>query len=365
MNVVIVGGGASGVFAGITLKYNNPSINVTILEQNNKLMKKLLKTGSGKCNITNKNIDNSFYNDYSLIENNINKFNFEKIISQYGILLREGTEGRMYPYSLQARTVYDIFKDKLESLGVNYKLNYQVNIIEKQKDIFLINKEITADYIIMATGSKSQEVTNGYELVKNLGHKITPLQPGLVPLITYEKTSSYQNIRWKVNVTYKNIVKTGEVLFRDNGLSGIVIMDISNIVSKDDVIYLDLMPEYDYDDLKYMIKTYGKTYIENIFPKPLWDEIKKRSINNDYIKTIKSLKYTIKDKRDFTESQITLGGVITSEVCKTFASKIINNLYITGELLNVNGATGGYNLYFAWLSGYVSAMDILNKLKER
>ncbi|MDY4145678.1 MAG: aminoacetone oxidase family FAD-binding enzyme [Bacilli bacterium] len=363
MHVCIIGGGASGVFAGITIKYLDSTIDVTIIEQNNKLLKKVSKTGSGKCNIMNKNISKEFYNDFSLIEKNMTKVEIDKMLTAYGILLREGTEGRLYPYSLQAKTVCDVLTFDLQELKVKVLLNTRVTSVKKVKTGYKINDSINCDYLVFATGSKAQAETNCYELLSSLGHKITPTEPGLVPLITKEKTNQLYGIRWKVKINFKNESRTGELQFRDNGLSGICIMDASNILKENDVISIDLMPEYSINDLKQLVSERGLKFLENVFPKNLWNEIVSRSDKStiSILKTIKNLKYTVLSKRDFNEAQITLGGVSIQEITNSFESKINNNLYILGETIDVAGATGGYNLYFAWLSGYICAEDIVNK----
>lgn len=365
MHVCIIGGGASGVFAGITIKHFDSSIDVTILEQNNKLLKKVSKTGSGKCNIMNKNISEEYYNDFSLIEKNMDKVKIDEVITKYGILLREGTEGRLYPYSLQAKTVCDIFIKNLNDLKVNVLLDTKVTSIKKTKNGYKLNDEIDCDCLVVATGSKAQEQTNGYELLTSLGQKITKLEPGLVPIITKEKTSSLYGIRWKVQINFKNETRSGELQFRDNGLSGICIMDLSNILKENDVIGVDLMPEYSFNELSDLVKEKGLKFLEYTFPKNLWSEIVYRSDKStmSILKTIKNLKYTVLKKRDYNEAQITLGGVSLKDIKDTFESKINNNLYITGEVIDVAGATGGYNLYFAWLSGYICGKDIVNKKK--
>ena len=150
-------------------------------------------------------------------------------------------------------------------------------------------------------------------------------------------------------------------------MSGIVIMDYSNILNDGDEIVLDLTPEITAYNLKYLVSQRGIDTLLNVFPKMLKKEILKRA-GNDEVKiqeVIKNFKYTISGRRGFDEAQICLGGIQTSNVNKMFESKKCENLYIVGEVLDVSGATGGYNLYFAWLSGYVACVDITYKLKSK
>lgn len=362
MRTVIIGGGASGVFSGITIKTAKPKMDVIILEQNNKLLKKVLKTGSGKCNISNEHINKDKYDNFTLIEEN-KQINVSKILDNYGFLLRQDSVGRLYPYNLSSKCVVRILQDKIDELGINCKLNYEVKSIKKKNNLFIINNEIECDYVVIATGSKAQEKTCGYELAKSLGHSVTTLRPGLVPIKTYENTNNLKGLHWKCSMKCNDFCDTGEVLFREDGLSGIITLDASNHLQEGDIIHIDLMPDYSFDVLNEIADKRGIMYIKNIFPSPLWEEIKKRSQKDGYyISTIKDLTYTVYEKKGFEDAQITLGGIKTLEIDKNFESKKQKNMFIVGEVLDVAGSTGGYNLHFAWLSGYVAGKAIAKKL---
>lgn len=365
--VVVVGGGAAGVFFAIHFKISNPKVEVEILEQNDRLLKKLLKTGNGKCNIMTTDVGRVFYNDFSLIENNYLRYDIDSKFEEIGILLKSDFSGRVYPYSESAKTVVNILLDNINKYGIKVRCNYEVINVKKENDVFIINNDIKCDYLVFSTGSKAQEKTNGYDILKTLGHKVVDIRPGLVPLYTVENTEPLKGIRWKCDVKAKGRLKTGEVQFRDKGLSGIVIMDYSNILNDGDEIVLDLTPEITAYNLKYLVSQRGIDTLLNVFPKMLKKEILKRA-GNDEVKiqeVIKNFKYTISGRRGFDEAQICLGGIQTSNVNKMFESKKCENLYIVGEVLDVSGATGGYNLYFAWLSGYVACVDITYKLKSK
>lgn len=357
MNIVIIGGGASGVMCALTLKKNNPQIDVTILEQNDRVLKKVLKTGNGRCNILNQNISKSFYDNYTLIERNINEVNIYKVLEDYGLFLKADSEGRVYPYSNSSKNVVNVLLNELEKEKVNIVLNHKVCKIEKKGQKYIVDDIYKADCLVVSSGTNAQEKTNGYDLLKSLGIRIMPLRPGLVPLLTKESTISLKGLRWKVSITLNGEVKTGEILFKDDGLSGIVILDISNKIKDNEKIYIDLMPDFSKQQLNEIVKEKGESYIHNIFPKMLLNEIMKRKKGN-IIDTIKSFEYTVVGRKGLSDAQIVLGGVDINEVTDTFESVMHQNLYITGEILDVAGATGGYNLYFAWLSGYVCAKHI-------
>ena len=361
MKVGIIGGGACGVITAITIKKNNRNIDVTILEQNDRILKKLLKTGNGKCNIANNIITSDMYNDYTLIDNN-SDINVLKELMDLGLVLKETTLGRVYPYSEQAKSVVNVILRDLDKYGVEVKTDYKVTSINKKGNCYYVNNELLFDYLVIATGSIAQEETNGYELLESLKHHITPLRPALVPIKVKEKVDHLQGLRIKCNATLNNKTLSGEILFKNDGLSGILALDLSRYGNIGDVISLDLMPEYREDEIDEMIKaTKKEEALEGIFVKMIAHEILKRGNNTSYI--IKHLTFTISGFYGYNDGQIVKGGLELSEI-DDFESKINKNLFVGGEVLDVDGASGGYNLYFAWLSGIVIAQKILNKQGE-
>lgn len=355
MRVCIIGGGATGVMCAIQIKKKNPNINVTILEQNDRILKKVLKTGNGKCNICNNNINSSYYNDFSLIEKN-NDFSVIDELFDLGLVLKETTLGRIYPYSESSKIVVNILLKNLEKYHVQINTNYQVTNISKNNGKYIINDEIICDALVIATGSCAQENTNGYELVKDLGHNITKLIPALVPIKVKEKVNHLQGLRVKCDAYVNNKKLNGEILFKNDGLSGILSLDISRLVKLNDVITLDLMPEYSEEKITRILEN---SDLDGIFPKMLASEILARS-NKNISYTIKHFNFTVNGFYDFNEAQIVKGGVCLNEI-DNYESKLNDNLYIGGEILDIDGASGGYNLYFAWLSGIVIANRIINK----
>ena len=341
MDIGIIGGGASGCICAIKLKQNKDN-NVTILEQNDRLLKKVLKTGNGKCNIMNNNISSLYYNDYSLIDNQ--GIDVYQELLDLGLVLKELTLGRVYPYSEQSKTVINVLLKNINKSGVNVILNEEVIDIKKIDNKFKVisnNNTYFFDKVIISTGSKSQEKTNGYELVKKMGLNVTNLSPGLVPLETIENTKKLSGLRVKAKTNISNHEFTGELLFKDDGISGILTLDISRFVSKGSIVSFDLMSEYSEEDIyKLLDKDNLLDSLEGIFPKMIAMDIIDRSNNdiNNIPKTIKNYTFTIKDKKGFNDSQITLGGVDTKLVDRNFECKQIKGLFITGELLNVDGA---------------------------
>ncbi len=360
MNVGIIGGGACGVMCALTIKKKNENINVTILEQNDRILKKVLKTGNGKCNIANNIITSDMYNDYSLIEEN-SDINVISELMDLGLVLKETTLGRVYPYSEQASSVVNVLLRDLNNLKVNIKTNYLVKSIKNKNNKFIINDTDSFDFLVIATGSIAQEKTNGYDLLKALGHKVTDLHPALVPIKVKEKVDSMQGLRIKCDAYVNSRKLSGEILFKNDGLSGILALDLSRLVNIGDEIRLDLMPEYSIDDLNELLKNNKEETLDGIFAKMINKEILKRGSDTAYI--IKNFNFMVSGFYDYNNAQIVRGGVVLNEI-DNFQSKIINNLYIGGEILNVDGASGGYNLYFAWLSGIVIGNEILKTIEE-
>jgi len=386
--VAIIGGGASGLFCAILLKEYIKNINVTIYEAQNKVGKKILQTGNGKCNICNMNISTNNYNTNKL-NNLIKSFkpnDLIDILNRWGLMTRVDEEGRVYPYSEKATTVLDIFLKKINEYNIKIHTSCYIAKITVDKDnkytIYSSdnnNKIMTSDYLVVCTGGYSSINfnNNGYKLLESLNHSSTKLYPSLCALKTIENTKHLNGIRVKckasiiVNGETKHQTK-GEVLFKDDGLSGIAIFILSQFFEKNkkNIVSLDLYEEKTIDELN---KTLNKTFNNNIdlesnlmgyFPKMVnQDLINRTKINNNIGYNIKNYTFEIKDTYGFNNSQVTKGGIKLDEInLNTFESLKHNNLYISGEVLDVDGTCGGYNLYFAFASANSIVIDITNKL---
>lgn len=369
MTAIIIGGGAAGLACSIKLKQNNPKINVVILERLSVIGKKILATGNGRCNITNKSAKH--FNEVSRFFNSL------------GLLLREEDGGRFYPYSLKAETVVQILLKECNKLGIKIITDCNVNDINKKGNIFNVFTDkgnFKSDFVVVATGGMAQEKLgsngSGYKLVKNLGHSVTSLSPALVQLTSSSKyPKAIKGTRTKCNVKIEldgEIVKEeyGEVLFTDYGLSGIAIMNISNIVSKNFasknikkcVAIIDLIPELSKNQISNYIKQYGD--LVGILGTKLSNIIEKQS-NGDPIKSseyAKNWRLIITGTKGYDFAQITCGGVPLNEV-NNYQSKYIKNLYICGEILDLQYECGGFNLDSAWYCGLKAADEITGKLK--
>ena len=259
MRVGIIGGGAAGLFSAIHLKLMNPNFEVTILERDSRVGKKILATGNGKCNITNLKASEKDYNDSKVLYalNNFSVFDTINYFKKLGLMIKFDSEGRCYPYSEKATTVLDVFMNMINRLKINICTNYEVVHVKAYDDFMVYSRDYGLkhfDYLIVSTGGKSGINFNNesYNFLEYLGHTVTNLYPGLVPLKTKEKLKNLSGIRSKAKVKLLREQKlifntTGEVLYKEEGLSGISIMEVSRHALPGDVISLDLV--YDLSDI--------------------------------------------------------------------------------------------------------------------
>lgn len=363
MTTIIIGAGASGLACAIRLKQNIPTDEVIVLERLDKVGKKILATGNGRCNLTNLNADNS---DMVL-----------SFFSDLGLVTKADDEGRVYPYSNQATTVLNTLLDACERLGVEIITDCTVESIDRDMCISTTQGIFMADNIVIATGGMAQNNLgsngSGYDLLKSLGHNITPLYPALVQLTSsskYPRALKGHRVKCNMSILLDNEVidcEYGEVLFADYGLSGIVTMDLSHIVSKNFALnnpkkchaILDLIPDMSENELTDYINKYKS--LNGILGSQLANIINTQA-NGDLEKTVKfakSWKLIITGTKGYDFAQITGGGARLDEF-KNYESKLANNIFACGEILDFQYKCGGYNLNHAWYSGIKVADRIAN-----
>lgn len=385
--IAVIGGGYSGVIASIYASKNN---NITILERNDKLLKKLLITGNGRCNYFNSDMNLNHFHSYKdkyikdiITKNNIDEIN--KFYKKLGLVYRI-KNGYYYPFSNQASSIRDLLLNEIIKNNIDVKYNYFVNDIKKENDKFIINNELYFDKIIISTGSKAYPKTGsngeGYKLLKKLNHNITKISPSLVQIESNNKyLKDLNGIRCEANLSlYDNnkIIKEekGELQFTNYGISGICTFNLTpylkdNITNK--YILINFMP-IDKDEL---IKLFNNNKIgialegilnyklvnillkivkidKNSYYNKL-DDIKK----NNLLDILYQYRLGVTGTKDFNYSQVCAGGVDLDDInINTMESKIVNNLYITGELLDLDGDCGGYNLTIAFITGYLAGVNI-------
>ncbi|MGN0534429.1 MAG: NAD(P)/FAD-dependent oxidoreductase [Eubacterium sp.] len=361
MTTIIIGAGASGLACAIRLKQNNPWAKVTVLERLDTVGKKLLATGNGRCNLSNTKAE-----EYQTVID---------FFESLGLKTKADGEGRIYPYSNRAGTVVDILTEKCRELGIEIICSCTVKSVEGDLTVKTDCGDFKADCVVIACGGKSQKSLgsngSGYELLQALGHTITPLYPGLVQLTSPSKyPRMLKGHRMKCNMSIllegeKACEEYGEVLFTDYGLSGIVTMNLSQAVSKNFSrempkkchAVLDLIPDMSGDEVREYLSRFKS--LNGILGKELAQVIEKQA-QGDIEKTAlfaKNWKLIVNGTKGFDFAQITCGGAKTDEF-ENYKSKLINNLYACGEVLDRQYPCGGFNLNHAFLSGIKTADNI-------
>jgi len=381
-DVAVIGGGASGIMAAIFAARRGAK--VTILEKNPRIGKKILSTGNGRCNFTNINAKAEDYNS-AFVQYALSKFSPKDTIDffrEIGLMSRIEAEGRVYPMSGQASAVLDVLRLELSRLNVSVLTDFDVKKLIKNHNGFeLLSKDqkISAKKVIVSTGGKAAPKSGsdgwGYELLKTLGHKTTKLIPSLVQLKTEKSVAGVRAYGKVTTASGKSDV--GEIQFNNYGISGIPVFGIAKYVKSGEPVFLDLMPEYTEEDLvsilknrpvqtmeTYMIgilnKLLGQFFLKECGISPLTrmsDTLTDSEITK-MAKKIKSWRFDVTGTMPWDNAQVTAGGIELSDVDEaTMESRIIKNLYITGELLDIDGPCGGYNLQWAWSSGMLAGSE--------
>ena len=394
-DVVIIGGGASGLAAAISAARLGAT--VTILEKNNKCGKKLLITGNGRCNFWNEDQDIVHYHSCNkdlLAEFLDNDDYVLKFFDSLGIVYNN-KGGCYYPFSNQALTVQNILVTECQRLGVEIIYNFDVFKVEK-KDCFFINYKIKAKKVIVASGSKAASKTGsdgfGYDIALGFGHKITKVLPSLVQLKGDEDFfKKWRGIRVLSEVKlYENgkFIKKefGELQLTDYGLSGICIFNLSGIVSSGldknfkEVVGINFMP-WTNDALGELKKLDKESFHKNISEilegflnyKLVDIVLKKAGIRRDIylsnlskdemerlLKSLTDFKIDVFSTNSFEKAQVCQGGVSLKEInSKTMESLKVKNLFFIGEVVDIDGDCGGYNLGWAWISGIKAGRSVI------
>ena len=402
---VVIGGGAAGFMAAVTAKGNG--LDVIIMERKDRVLKKVLATGNGRCNYTNINADISNYygKDRGFAQNALEIFSPENTINFFeklGIVHKIEENGKVYPYSGQASAVVDALRFEAQRLEIPIYTNFDVAKIKYENSLFKIfsndgNRIITCKKLILAAGGCSYPELgsngSGYRLAEMMGHKSTEVKPALVQLKTEkDPVKGLQGIKVNAKVTayYKEKdlnSSEGELLFTDYGISGPVIFNLSYLSALYDslIFRADLMPEYNIRDIEKLLAVRRENlshltmedFLVGMINKKLGQLLLKRSgieklslpvakLSDERITKIAFLikNYDIKilETTGFRNAQVTAGGVKTDSIDpKTMESKKVKNLYFAGEVLDVFGDCGGYNLQWAWSSGYLAGKSAAKK----
>jgi len=408
--ILVIGGGAAGMMAAISAAEHGGK--VTLLEKMPTVGRKLLITGKGRCNITNNcDLDGLIQNMtgngrflYSAFSRFTNH-DVRDFFHQNGLLTKVERGGRVFPVSDKAADVVATLREVLRKLKVNVVPDQPVKEIivadgKIAKVITASGREYHADVFILATGGSSYPGTgssgDGYRLAAGLGHKIIPLRPSLIPLETEEEWVkdlqglSLKNVRATIYVDGKPVANEfGEMLFTHFGVSGPIILSLSEHISdlffphkdpkRDVVLEINLKPALTEEildqrvqrDFEKFIRKQVKNALHDLLPVKLIDIMidlahidpekpVHQLTKNERQRLVYQLQHvslTIRGVRPLSEAVVTGGGISTKEInAKTMNSKLIRNCYFAGEIIDINGYTGGYNLQAAFSTGYVAGL---------
>ncbi len=393
-NAVIIGGGASGLVCAINAKLRDKSLKIAIIEKNDRVGKKLLATGNGRCNLTNKAVSpekyiGSFQPQSAAL---LKKYDVAAIISFFrtlGLLTRFDSEGRCYPRSNQASSVLDVLRFACERLGVEIFCSQNVKSVRRFGAEFSVKTEADDFYsqkLVIACGSKASPKlggsASGLDYLRNFGHNTAPFRPTLCPVrVKSDLLKSVKGLRALGKVSLydkgKRLIKeeSGEIQFTENALSGICIFNLSLFSKEGYTILADLFSDFSDKELLSLLKSNRKLFStlssDNIFTgslhKRLAQLVLKMSgfsgfskpcgeLSDSELKAIcrcaKGLRFKSCENSDFAQAQSAAGGLSGNELDeKTMQSKKINNLFVCGEAVDLCGECGGYNLHFAFASG--------------
>lgn len=394
--IAVIGGGASGLCAAIeAARQLNGKAVVTVYESLGRCGKKILATGNGRCNLANTDTDLSHYHgDSQLVESVFEYFTPQSSLDffkELGLFLRADAAGRIYPLSNQAAAVLDALRFEAERLQVCMETETKITNIKKQNGMWLLNEKLPADFVILACGGQAAPVHGsdgtGYLLAKQLGVSVAKPLPALTPLIVDNFTKALKGIRAEGSITVKCAGKVlaysaGEIQYTDYGLSGIPAMQVSSAVARylasgekaPCQVIVDRAPGVSAEELTAFIEKARKDrpnllcedLLTGIMPKRLGMTVLTevslqpqktlQAINAgavaSLVASIKSKKYKINSVCGFADAQVTAGGIPADELDPdTLALRKADGVFACGELVNVDGDCGGYNLLWAWNSG--------------
>ena len=392
MTIGIIGGGAAGMAAALAAS-ENENVQVILLERQARVGKKLSATGNGRCNLTNLHANEGGYHgeEASFAEFALDKYNVQDTLNWFrslGLFTVAEESGRVYPYSDQANSVVDVLRFALERPNIRLETGFEVEKVKKTDAGLRIEGTggtVECDKLIIAcgglAGTKLGGSMSGYRLLRSFGHKCTKLRPTLVQLkSSWPGAASLKGVRanCRAQILHNGEIfaqSRGELQFTEYGLSGPVIFEISRDVCSDRgewICRLDLLPEIDEDTLKAELRRRKQTnlpvseLLTGILHNRLGRVLTQNAGISGYVpvsqleeyeidavcKAVKEFEVTLTEPLGMDSAQVTAGGVMTKEFDpETMESRLVPGLYACGEVLDIDGDCGGYNLQWAWSSG--------------
>lgn len=396
MRIGIIGGGPAGMMCAIKAGENHE---VVLFEKNEKLGKKLFITGKGRCNLTNyvdeKEFMKNLVRNPSFMFSSI--YSFSPFTTYYyfedlGLPLKVERGDRVFPASDKSSDVIRTYEKKLRQVGVEVRLNTEVRSIKKDGEVFILNEKEKFNKLVIATGGVSYKLTgstgDGYRFGKEFGHKLVEPKPGLIGINLSNNFDlaglSLKNVELRVEKDKKVISREfGEMLFTHRGISGPIVLTTSSKINRtgDFDLYLDLKPALTSDKLdKRILRDFDENQnknlenvMKNLLPRDLipyvLDEAKipgDKKVNQitkeereELVKTIKNFKLRFDSLDDINRAIVTSGGIDVKDLDpKTMESKLVKGLYFIGEVIDVDGLTGGYNIQVANSTGYSCGINL-------
>lgn len=400
--IIVIGGGASGMMAAIIARRKGSD--VILLERNNRVGKKLLTTGNGRCNYTNLNLSTNNYHGHnpSFAEEALSEFNVDKTLEFFeslGITPADEDNGKVYPLSFQASSMLDVLRFEMEFQGVQVVTDAFVSDITKKNNFTVKLKDgrlFHSDKVIIATGGMAMPVSGsdgtGYSFSRSLGHTVRDTFPGLVQLkLEGNIFKQIDGVKFigRAGIYHKNrlvVDDSGDILFTDYGISGPPILQISrkaielmNMGHEVELRISIISSKSKYEIKDYLIRRFKNLYMKSmdealvgmINKKLIITVLKELSIDKNIkasdisieqidglAELLTSWSFKIIGNKGWGQAQVTAGGVNTDEIhSNTMESKLVKGLYIIGELLDIDGDCGGFNLQWAWSSAYLAGMN--------
>ncbi len=397
MKIAVIGGGAAGFMAAITAKEENPKAAVTIFEKNDKVLSKVKISGGGRCNVTNscfsisqliknyprgaKQLKKSFAHFYT--KDTVNWF------QERGVSLKTEADNRMFPKSNNSQTIVDLFLNTAENLNIRISYKSKVTAIlpsEKSIDLVINKETLVFDKVIIASGGSSKE--SGLEWLSKLGYKIVKPVPSLFTFnmpkhpITELMGLSVPNVIARIKGS--KLKQSGPLLITHWGMSGPAILKLSAWGAQDlaklnynftvQINWLSINEEELREQISTLTTSRKQIYKHNPFEIPkrlwhfilnkldiasdkIWNELSKKD-KNRLINTLINDEFEVKGKTTFKEEFVSCGGIALSEInMDTMESKLHKNIYFAGELLNIDGVTGGFNFQVAWTTGFLAGKN--------
>jgi hypothetical protein len=404
-DLIVIGSGAAGMMAAITAKTNGN--NVLLLEQQKKIAPKLKATGGGRCNLTNTLNNDEFISHFGkngrFMSKALEEFDYKKLtafMKNIGVSTHAPDGFRIFPTSHSSQTIIDALLKHMINIGIEIKCNEKaIKVLEENKVIKAvetINGIYSCKNLLIASGAKGYEnlgaTADGYKFASSLGHKVTSLYPAMMPLFTKDtwvehcRADTVAKVNMSVNIKkYKKLKAIGDLIFTKNGIRGPVVLDFAREITPlfdkyDEIpIIMNLIKGKNEDELIRFLKEQSslnptltvKEHLEKILAKSIIIQLAKlvdididvsyKKLNgskkSEFIKTLCNTPLTISGHDGFRLAMITRGGISLKEIdSNTMQSKLINGLYFAGEIVDIDGPCGGYNLQWAFSSGNLAGM---------